>query len=130
MKQNINVQNLLPKDKFDEEGITTLKELSFEQIKPIIPNLLEWLQDMNWPVAGSIAEILKPFTNSITDELIKILETDDGMWKYWILVVFARDTSNSLLIAQLKRITTQPTKDEIMDEVNVLAEAILNGEFK
>lgn len=61
--------------------IAGLKKLSFEQLEPIIPDLLEWLQDMNWPVARPVADILEPYTDKITPEIIKILKTDDGMWK-------------------------------------------------
>ena len=69
----MNIRDLIPKDKFDESGVEELKKLSFEQIKPIIPDLLVWLQDMNWPVARSIADILEPFTDRITPEIVAIL---------------------------------------------------------
>lgn len=34
----MNIRELIPKDKFDEEVIDRLKALSFEQINPIILN--------------------------------------------------------------------------------------------
>lgn len=43
----MNLKDLVPKEKDDNENIEKLKMLSFEEIQPIIPDLLEWLQDMN-----------------------------------------------------------------------------------
>ena len=125
-----DVKKLIPKNKFDNTVIKGLKKLSFEQFEPIIPDLLEWLQDMNWPVARHIADILKPFADRITPELIKILKTNDGMWKYWILIQFARNTSDPLLLVEVERIAKFPSWEEIDDEVNLEAIAILNGDYK
>lgn len=122
----MNIKELIPKNKFDESGIEELKKLSFEQIAPIIPELLEWLQDMNWPVASSVADILSPFTDKIIPEIMTILKTNDNMWKYWILNVFARNTTNPLFINEIERIAKSPTKGEIEDGVDELAIDILN----
>jgi len=126
----MNIKDLIPKDKFDQKTVDELKKLSFEQLKPIIPELLEWLQDMNWPVAKPIADILEPFANRITPEIINILKTNDGMWKYWILCTLARKTTDILLLAEIERIARFPSRDEIEDEVNFEAISILNGDYK
>ena len=118
------------KDKFDEEVIDRLKALSFEQINPIIPELLEWLQDINWPISGPIVQLLNPFVNRITPEIIKILKTDDGLWKLWILVTITRTTTDPLLLAEIERIAKFPTRDEIEEGVNLEAISILNGDYK
>ena len=125
----MDVRKLIPKHKFDQKVIEGLKALSFEQLEPIIPDLLEWLQDMNWPIARPIADILEPFADRITPEIIKILKTNDGMWKYWILG-FIRNTKDPLLLVEIERIAKFPTIDEITDEVNLEAICILNGEYK
>ena len=124
----MNIRELIPKHKFDEEVIDGLKALSFEQIEPIIPDLLEWLQDINWPIAAPIAVLLKPYVNRITPEIIKILKTNDGLWKLWILVIFGRITTDPLLLVEIERIAKFPTRDEIEDEVNLEAISILNGD--
>ena len=126
----MDVKYLIPKNKFDEKVINELKNLSFQQLEPIIPGLLEWLQDMNWPVARPITDILAPFADRITPELIKILKTDDGMWKFWILINFGRNTTDPLLLSEIDRIAKFPSRDEIEDEVNLEAIAILNGDYK
>src|SRR5882757_8668456 len=115
----MDIRKLIPKDKFDDKGIDELKKLSFEQLKPILPELLKWLQDMNWPVARSIADILKPFADKMTPELIKILKTNDSMWEFWVLINLARNTTDPLLLTEIERIAKFPSKVEIEDEVNL-----------
>ena len=126
----MNIKELIPAHKDDQKVIERLKKLSFEEIKPIIPDLLEWLQDMNWPIAGPVAEILKPFSDSIVPEIIKILKTNDGLWKWGILTALARTTTNQMLLTEIERMAKFPTRDEIEEELNVEAIAVLNGDYK
>jgi len=126
----MDIRELIPKHKFDEDVIDKLKALSFEQIEPIIPDLLEWLQDMNWPIARSIADILQPFVDKMIPEIIKIFKTNDGIWKMWVLINLARYTKDNLLLSEIERIAKFPTRDEIEEEVHLEALAILNGEYK
>jgi len=126
----MDIQELIPKHKDDQKVIKPLKKLSFEQLKPIIPQLLEWLQDMNWPIARPVADILEPFADRITSELIEILRTNDGMWKYWILLNLAKNTQDALLLKEIERIAKFPSEDEIYDEVNLIAISILTGEYQ
>jgi len=123
----MDVRKLIPRHKHDHEVIKDLQKLSFEELRPVIPDLLVWLQDMNWPVASSVADILRPYIDRITPQLIEILRTDDGMWKFWILN-FAKNTTDPLLLREIERIAKFPTRDEIEDEVNLVAISILNGE--
>jgi hypothetical protein len=126
----MNIRELIPEHKDDQKVLEELKKLSFEEIKPIIPDLLEWLQDMNWPIAGPVAEILKPFSDSIVPEIINILKTNDGPWKWGALTTLARTTTNQMLLTEIERMAKFPTRDEIEEGLNVEAIAILNGEYK
>ncbi|MEO1013484.1 MAG: DUF5071 domain-containing protein, partial [Bacteroidota bacterium] len=54
----MNIKELIPKDKLDIEMAEKLNQYPYEEIKPIIPDLLEWIKDMNWPVARTVAEYL------------------------------------------------------------------------
>ncbi len=120
----MNIENLIPKDKFDIITAEKLKNYSFEEIKPIIPNLLEWLQDLNWPVSKLIADFLIPFSENIAFEILKILQGNDEMWKYWILLVFGKIIKNELVIKEINRIAQNPTLEEIDAEVYELAKEI------
>ncbi len=121
----MNVKKLIPKDKFDIETAEKLKQYSFEEIKPIIPELLEWLQDLNWPVSKSIAETLIPFSENIAIEIVQILRSEDDMWKYWVLLIFGEIIKNQLVLNEIKRISENPTTGEIESETHKIAKQIM-----
>ncbi|MBZ4034348.1 DUF5071 domain-containing protein [Flavobacterium sp. 17A] len=123
----MNIKELIPKDKFDFETVEKLKSYTFDEIEPIIPDLLEWLQDINWPISTSVKELLIPFTEKISSEIIKILQGKDEIWKYWILQFFGKTIKNKLVLDEIKRITKNPTKAEIEEEVYEIAHEIING---
>jgi len=128
--QDRDIRNLIPKNKHDHNVIAGLRELSFEQLRPIIPELLEWMQDMNWPIGRPIADILKPFVDRIAPEIIKIFNTNDGLWKLWVLTNLTADATDPALLNEIQRIAKFPTRDEIEEEANLAAISILNGDYK
>ena len=83
----MDIGELVPKHKDDQKVIAELRKLSFEHLEPIIPNLLEWLQDMNWPIARPVADILKPFADRMIPNIIRILKTNDWEWKQSMLAI-------------------------------------------
>ena len=120
----MNIKELIPKDKFDIDTAQRLQNFSFEEIKPIIPDLLKWLQDMNWPVSGKVADFLIPFSDDIADEILQILKTDDEVWKYWLILNFGRTIKNELVVNEIKRIAKNPTEAEVEDGVCEVAKEI------
>lgn len=122
----MDIKNLIPKHKSDFETVESLKKYNFQQIQPIIPDLLEWLQDMNWPISKTLADFLIPFTDHISSELIKILKTDDEMWKYWILLSFGKIIKNKMVLNEIERIAKKPTQGEIENDVFEIAIEIVN----
>lgn len=122
---NENITDLIPKNKSDIETAERLKNYSFEKIKPIIPNLLEWLQDMNWPVARPVANFLLSINDQITDEIIEVLKTQDEIWKYWIISTFGPITTSVEIRKEIERIANYPTKSERLEELEALSLEIL-----
>ena len=59
----------LPKDKFDVETAKELRELSLDELEPVLGELLEWLQDYNWPVAKVVGPLLAGFDDRIIKKL-------------------------------------------------------------
>ena len=78
-------KQLLPKDKYDNSNIENLKKLQDEEIKPLIPELLTWLQDYNWPITKEVLNVLKGRENLVFPYIADILAGDDVMWKCWIM---------------------------------------------
>ncbi len=115
---------LIPKDKGDIKTAENLKNYSFEEVKNIAPELLNWIKDMNWPVAGPVANYLESIAEYLTDDIIKILKGDDNVWKYWCVSVFGLNATKPIdpkLMTEFKRIATNPTQGEILEEVRELA---------
>ena len=77
---------MIPKDKHDIEAVEQLKKAGAELVIPLLPKLLEWIQDMNWPVAEPMVELLLQYPNEITPLVEQVLRGDDDMWIYWCLV--------------------------------------------
>lgn len=80
-----NINSLIPQNKFDNMNIHKLEQLSDIEIKPIIRELLEWLQDYNWPIAKEILPIIIYHQNVSMPHIIDVLESNDIMWQYWII---------------------------------------------
>jgi hypothetical protein len=112
----MDLKKLIPKHKFDIETTEKLKEYSYEQVKPIIPELLTWIQDGHWYVAAPVADFLVPFANHITEELLKILRTNDAEWEFQCLRYFGFETNDIELKNEITRIALNPTQNEIEGE--------------
>lgn len=127
---NISKEALLPKDKSDTSTIDKLKYLSDEEIMPIIPDLLEWLQDINWIVAPYIADVLlqhQKISERFIAELLSENQNDD-IWKYWIineLLLKWDDIPCNEIMTELSRIGKFPTKGEKIEEADVSAKKCL-----
>jgi hypothetical protein len=47
----------LPRDKHDTDSAAALVSLGWEAVLPVVPEIMEWVQDSNWPVA----RVFSPF---------------------------------------------------------------------
>lgn len=125
----MDIHKLIPKDKHDFETVELLKHCDIEEIKPIIPDLLIWQQDMNWPIANEIQKVLLNFKAELVPHIRDIFLTMDGEWKYWIVTCLLNEMPVEilkLLRSDLERIKDNPTDDEICSEVNIGIERLLN----
>lgn len=121
-----NIQDLIPKNKGDLSTAEKLKNYSYDDLKEIIPNLLEWLQDLNWPVAKPVSEYLESIHDKMTTELLTILKSnEDEVWKYWIITIFGPITESPIIKNEIIRIAASPTKNEMIEEVDEVAKEIV-----
>lgn len=126
-RTQLKLYSLLPKSKIDTEAAEALVELGFPAVAPILPELLEWLQDINWPVAQVLAPFLARIGAPLKPYIKKILETDDGTWKYWVLINIVAESRElqDLLAVELDHIAHAPKSDEKLEEVDDIAREIL-----
>ncbi|MEK4426209.1 DUF5071 domain-containing protein [Solibacillus sp. FSL K6-1523] len=77
---------MIPKNKHDLEAVNELHQMPESEVIPLLPQLLEWIQDMNWPVAESVLEVLLQYPTELTPHVEEVLLGEDDMWIYWCLV--------------------------------------------
>jgi len=121
--------NYIPSHKSDYETVKKLLNANQETIKELVPDLLIWLQDGNWPIASDIAKILKPLNGELLPHIRMVLNTNDGDWKYFMLNALVRDLDQEVQVKlknDLLRIVEYPTNDEVNSEVTEVAQEILN----
>ena len=78
-------EGLLPRNQYDMDSVEKIKKLDRKIIIPLLPDLLVFTQDMNWPVAPSVLGILLTFPIEIVPHVQDVLSSDDDNWKWFIL---------------------------------------------
>lgn len=106
-------KHLLPRHKADTDRVKMIKNMDREQIVPLLPDLLEWIQDMNWPVAPSVLELLLTFPKEIVPHVQDALSSEDDNWKWFILhflVIKLQVESRVQFREYLTRVAETPTQ--------------------
>ena len=125
------VEDLIPKNIFDFSGIDELKLLSDEEIMPILPALLEWMKDMNWPIAREMPMLLSKHQKVLIPYIIEALrpEQSECDWKtfiIWKLLPLLDKEYLSMLKISLERIAESPTRGEEYEQTNIAARELLD----
>lgn len=121
----------LPPHKHDLETARAFEDCSLDELAPHLGGLLEWIQDINWPVARVVLPILARADDRIVPHIQAILVSDDDVWKYWVIDALAPrlDASvRSQLMDAVTRIANEPTEGEVADEVHLVAASLLESE--
>jgi hypothetical protein len=120
---------LIPATKFETDKALALMQLGFPAVEPVMPQILEWLQDLNWPVG----HVFQPFLASIGQPLAPyirvILAGEDDSWKYSLLraVVDQSPELARALRPELEHVAKNPSAGEVKEEVNQVAIEILEA---
>lgn len=123
-----NFEDLLPRHKHDNDRVEMIKKMDRDKILPLLPNLLEWIQDMNWPVAQSVLELLLTFPEEIVPHVQDVLSSDDENWKWFILhfLVLELPVESRVQFREyLTRVAETPTHHELSEELDEIAKEIL-----
>lgn len=121
----MNNSTLIPAHKSDFETLNRLKACEKNVVRPLIPELFDWLQDINWPISSDLSDILLNFDDELIPHIRKVLQSDDGTWKYSILIklVCKMSISNRVkLIPDLKKLSASKESydlDEGLDELSM-----------
>lgn len=77
--------DLLPQDKGDLAAVERAAAAGWPTIEPILPHLLTWLQDLNWPVAPAVAQLLVRVGEPVVPVIRQVLAGDDDLWRLWVM---------------------------------------------
>ncbi|MBW3625574.1 MAG: DUF5071 domain-containing protein [Armatimonadetes bacterium] len=126
------MRELLPRDKYDIERANALVSYGYPAIRPVLPELMDWMQDMNWPVTY---QVISPFLRSIgtpfIPEIRRVLAEENYDIKRSLLIDVVRESRE---VAQemkedLKKIASmQPENDEDEDLQEIAADILLDLE--
>ncbi len=112
------------KDKHDLATAEYLVELGYPAVAEALPDMLSWIQDANWPVAGVVAPFLASIGEPLSDELWKVLRSDDLLWKYWCIQLvigrMPRDAARAF-VPELQRLANSPLPEEKREELHEVA---------
>ena len=122
-----NIKILLPKDKFDDSNLEKIKLLNDSDLSQITSELLTWTQDANWPIFPKIVEIIVARQDLFISEISKVFQTDDMIWKYWILTNICpklslenKDFLKKDFDNMAKVLQTNTEEEEILELINTL----------
>jgi len=117
----------MPASKHDTGKAEAVVALGYPAVGSIVRVLLDWLADINWPVARVFAPFLASIGDPLRPTIQGILEDNDDVLKYNILQ-FVVGKSPELRISlkdDLKRIAETPRPGERKEECDLVAQEIL-----
>ena len=110
---------LVPKDKLDIETAQLASRAGFPAVEPVLYELLEWIQDCNWPVARELFPFLASIGEPLAPHIRRVFAGDDYIWQYWICGLFRESpTLYSIFRAEIHRIASSPTAEERTNELD------------
>jgi len=113
-----------------------LQYLGFEKLKDNIPDLLVFLQDMNWPAAYLISDLLGKFGEPVVPHVKLIFQTvdDDDIWFYWIIVSIISYWDKHLVFQlknELVEIVKDPNKyDSSIEALHILKDILPQFDYE
>jgi hypothetical protein len=124
---SLNLKNHLPVDKHDTERAEALVALGYPTISSVLPDLLEWAQDGNWPVAHVISPFLITVGAPLAPYVRAIFQGNDDTWKYFVLYDIVSESKELAmeLLDDLNRFVDCPTAGEVSEELDIGANEIL-----
>ena len=79
------LRGALPERKDDLARAHDIIRLGYPAAAPVLPHLMRWLQDPNWPVTGIIAPFLSQIGRPLLPEIRTVLRGDDEIWIYSVM---------------------------------------------
>jgi len=124
----MDLKQCIPADKFDTAAVAKAAAAGFPAINAILPDLLEWMMDPNWPVADDLYPLLAQAGPEIVPHIRHAFEDEDAGW-HWALLSFLvphlSDPVWQLLKPDVVKLSTSPTKRQREEEADLAAREVL-----
>jgi len=120
--------NIIPENKSDIEAGEKLLLACDSDVVDNLGEIMEWTQDINWPVAIHVYQRLSSLGAELVDPIREILEGSDSSWKYFLIsnLISNLDVEvYGLLTPDLQKLVVTPTEADIAEEVNLVAKEAL-----
>ncbi len=114
----------LPRDKHDTAAVRAIVALGYPAVRSLLPDLLAWLQDCNWPVSHPIGDFLTTISDPMAPLIRDVLNGDDDVWKYWCIVRLVAAMPGHVaeqFRSELHRLADQPTATERAEDLDEVA---------
>ena len=123
------LMGVVPTGKSDTDNAIALVALGFPAVEPVLPQILAWVQDPNWPVARVFLPFLATIGEPLAPHVRSVLATDDDCWKYSLLeaVVHQSPELAAALTVDLSRLARHPSSADNAGGVAQAAEDILRA---
>lgn len=127
MMNKQELHEYLPRDKHDLERADKLIALGYPEVTPILPEILEWMEDGNWPVSHKLGPFLASIGAPLAEDIRRILRTQNFDWHYWVLLRVVADSQEliSALHEDLLEFRDAPSVNEYHDEVKEIVNDII-----
>jgi hypothetical protein len=70
-----------PRDKHDFTSLERIEASEPAAWAHLVPELLTWLQDPNWPISGRVKEVLLLNSTALIEPVRMVLDGDDEGWQ-------------------------------------------------
>lgn len=121
--------SLIPEDKFDLAAVDRIKNTDKESIAPVIGQIFEWVEDINWPVAQELVKILPQFDELIIPYIKDRLRNPHDLREYtvyYFILPLLSEKQLHLLKSELERVAIYPTQFEQEEGYDKVAQEHLN----
>ena len=117
----------VPRDKHDIAAVNRAIAAGYPANAAVIPELLEWIQDMNWSVAQPLSEYLAKLGPILIPHLGVIFQTDDHIWKRNVIheLILASPELTRHFEGTLEKLAALVPKDEDDEDLRESAENAL-----
>lgn len=119
----------VPLDGHDVGRAEAAVEAGYPAVAGVVPRLIEWLQDYNWPVAEVLAPLLAQGGVRVAPEVRRVLASGDPLWAYWVLAKVVAPSADLArhLEPELLRLASGVPEDEEGEAAQEVAQAIVES---